>query len=222
MTNRIKLSATAELSNTMEDVKFLNLTPSWESAAAMLALVLTDGTAEGRKIAREEVLRMGKALDHLIAKDEKAKEPKYSQDMSGEIIQDWPAFTIRKAVSRSDYRTGKTLPTFKDRDIVGLPFKNRNDEVMYHFFYFGSVASYALENGECPYDAARTAETSGHKKYWLIPCSTMLTAEDTPKEQRVAVDWWQEIIFEGRSFTIKPDANRNAKLVEVISEKSED
>lgn len=50
-----------------EYVETIDLTPTWRMAAAVLIAVLEDGDAEGKRLAREEVLRMASVLDALIA-----------------------------------------------------------------------------------------------------------------------------------------------------------
>lgn len=44
----------------------INLTPTWTAAANIYITVLENGNDEGKEIAREEILKMGKLLDELI------------------------------------------------------------------------------------------------------------------------------------------------------------
>lgn len=46
---------------------YIDVTPTWETAAATLAHVMRDGTAEGQKLARAELIRMGQLVDNLQA-----------------------------------------------------------------------------------------------------------------------------------------------------------
>ncbi len=47
--------------------EYIDVTPTWETAAATLAHVMRDGTAEGQKLARVELIRMGQLVDNLQA-----------------------------------------------------------------------------------------------------------------------------------------------------------
>jgi hypothetical protein len=45
----------------------IDLTPTWEEAMHIFAVVLMDGTPEGQATARDEVIRAGRLLDQLAA-----------------------------------------------------------------------------------------------------------------------------------------------------------
>ena len=145
-------------------------------------------------------------------------------NLSGDIIQDHPAFQIRKAVPKMHYGLKVKLPIFKAGDLVGLPFKGRGSEILHHWFRFGSIVSYALENDECPIASVKIAMDhiragrAEHKLHWLIPTGSMITAEKRAKETRVAIGWKDRLIFEGRIFEVVPEANGNAGLREVKGE----
>lgn len=47
--------------------EYIDVTPTWETAAATLAHVMRDGNAEGQKLARAELIRMGQLVDNLQA-----------------------------------------------------------------------------------------------------------------------------------------------------------
>jgi flagellar biosynthesis/type III secretory pathway protein FliH len=47
--------------------EYIDVTPTWETAAATLAHVMQEGTAEGQKLARAELIRMGQLVDNLQA-----------------------------------------------------------------------------------------------------------------------------------------------------------
>lgn len=47
--------------------EYIDVTPTWETAAATLAHVMRDGTAEGQKLAAAEIIRMGQLVDNLQA-----------------------------------------------------------------------------------------------------------------------------------------------------------
>lgn len=52
----------------------INITPTWTTAAKIYLSVLLDGTPEGKKIAREEIMRMANLLDRFVADTEKNKK----------------------------------------------------------------------------------------------------------------------------------------------------
>lgn len=43
----------------------IDLTPTWEQQGGILAYLLENGNAEGRKIARTDIIEMGQHIDHL-------------------------------------------------------------------------------------------------------------------------------------------------------------
>lgn len=47
----------------------IDMTPTWEQTAGMLAMIFENGTEEGKQMAKEELLRMGQLLDELINAD---------------------------------------------------------------------------------------------------------------------------------------------------------
>lgn len=51
----------------MSEQKTIDLTPSWETAAEILILVLDNGTEEGKRLAKEEIRNMAKAADRSLA-----------------------------------------------------------------------------------------------------------------------------------------------------------
>ncbi len=50
--------------------KTIDITPTWVAIVPILIAALTDGTPEGQRIAKEELLRMAKAADAYNAKQE--------------------------------------------------------------------------------------------------------------------------------------------------------
>lgn len=51
----------------MKTTGTIDLTPTWESAMPLLLIVLEDGTAEGKKAAREELMRLARDVDKANA-----------------------------------------------------------------------------------------------------------------------------------------------------------
>ena len=138
-----------------------------------------------------------------------------NQFQKGEMIADYPAWTIYRAAPRKSWALGIDRPIFRDSDIIGLPWDSRRYGTMHHWYRFGSVASFALKSDDCPIRSVNRAKEHGHKLYWLNPEPTVLTNDRRPKEERVALEWGDEVVFEGRLFRIEKAPNQNAELVEV-------
>lgn len=60
-------------------VRYIDATPTWAAILPALLAAVTDGTTEGQRIARAELVRMARAADSAVAaakaEEEKAKEP---------------------------------------------------------------------------------------------------------------------------------------------------
>lgn len=139
--------------------------------------------------------------------------PNVPEFKRGDLIESHPAWDIYRANPTMHLGLDLKRPVFRDEEIVGLPFETRLYGTMYHWFRFGSVISYALKHDEDPLNSYRQTLERGQKTHWLNPCATILSDTPTAKESRVACDWAEEIIFEGRLFTIEKDFNNNAKLL---------
>ena len=48
-------------------MKHIDITPSWETAAEIYILALEHGTEAGKQAAREEILRLARNYDQLVA-----------------------------------------------------------------------------------------------------------------------------------------------------------
>ena len=48
-------------------MKYIDITPTWEQAVHVYLLVLEEGTEEGKAMAREELLRLARNYDALVA-----------------------------------------------------------------------------------------------------------------------------------------------------------
>jgi hypothetical protein len=48
-------------------MKHIDITPSWETAVNIYLLVLEEGTEQGKAQAREELLRLARNYDALVA-----------------------------------------------------------------------------------------------------------------------------------------------------------
>jgi hypothetical protein len=48
-------------------MRTIDITPSWETAVRIYIMVLEDGTEEGKEMAREELMRLARNYDTLVA-----------------------------------------------------------------------------------------------------------------------------------------------------------
>jgi hypothetical protein len=56
----------------------------------------------------------------------------------------------------------------------------------------------------------------GHPTHWVNTIPTVLTSDTQDKENRVSVNWGDEVIFEGKLFKIAKAPNDNATLIGAI------
>lgn len=49
-----------------EEIKQIDCTPNWETAAKMMVMILNGGSDEGKEYVKKEIVEMGKIMDHLI------------------------------------------------------------------------------------------------------------------------------------------------------------
>ena len=48
-------------------MRTIDITPTWEAAVRIYMMVLEDGTEEGKVMAREELMRLARNYDALVA-----------------------------------------------------------------------------------------------------------------------------------------------------------
>jgi len=133
----------------------------------------------------------------------------------GELIQSHPEFDIYAAKPTLNYDLKFSLPHFKAGDEVGLPFDTAKYGILYHWFMFGSAASFALENYGDPIASYQKELERGHKTHWLITLPTTISNRAPEKIDKLACKWSEKVLFEGRCFTIEKTFNGNANLVPV-------
>jgi hypothetical protein len=51
--------------------RYIDMTPTWEGLLPYLLTILSDGSFEGQKIARDELTRMAKLADMYVAENKK-------------------------------------------------------------------------------------------------------------------------------------------------------
>lgn len=133
----------------------------------------------------------------------------------GDLIADYPAWSIHKPVPVICYGLNITRPKFRANQIIGLPWPTTRYGDQHHWYMFGSCASYALQYDDCPIRSYEGAKRRGHKTHWLNPMPAVLSNTPDPKSQRVGLSWGDEIVFEGRLFRIDKASNKNADLIEI-------
>lgn len=129
-------------------------------------------------------------------------------------IADFPAYRIYKS-----YEGRK----FKHGDKIAIPFETRSHGTLYHFFTLGTVAGYAIYNGECPIKRvaeveARNADAPAydqHKLYWANADSVCLHNGPVTKIEVPGFNFGDVIILQGHSFTLTKAPNNNVSLVPV-------
>ena len=110
----------------------------------------------------------------------------------------------------------------KANDVINVLGMHKDSELPSRF-YFGSVVSYALENGYCPIAAyERTLDNmvkfpyNDHKTHWCSPDAPMLTSEYRELPEVVGtLNLGDMVKLEGRIFKLEAAANNNINLVEV-------
>lgn len=132
---------------------------------------------------------------------------------TAELIHDFPAFGIRAI--RKDHNQRAILSN--DRRYAVMR-QTRNHGPLPIIYSPGSVASYAIENNECPYAARERAVSRGHELYWLNQAAVVLSAHRREKEELELIEVGMVVHFEGRDFRIEAAPNDNLRLVDVTAE----
>jgi hypothetical protein len=105
----------------------------------------------------------------------------------------------------------------REKDSQGVINVTAGDHVTDASFHsdwvFGSVASYALENNECPFMAAERANTFGHELYWLNQSATVISSNPSTLPKRILLQPEDVVRFEGKLFTLQDAPNNNKSLI---------
>lgn len=130
-----------------------------------------------------------------------------------ETIADFPAYRIYKPYAGRKFKHG---------DKIALPFESRSHGTQYHFFTLGTIAGYAIQNGEDPIEAIDHCKRmmvehpyDGHKLYWANANAVCIHNGPYTKEEVPGFEFGDEIILQGKKFILRPDHNQNVKLEEV-------
>jgi hypothetical protein len=113
------------------------------------------------------------------------------------VVAEYPAYKILAGSEKKFYAPGDTF-------IIGLTQ-----------YELGDVLSYALSNGECPFDAKQQASDRGHEVYYAFSKGACLSS--SPKKQEVIFgqEFGDVIKYAGKKFQLVKAPNNNVSLVEV-------
>ena len=131
--------------------------------------------------------------------------------MHREVLDEYPAYKIVKPIQGEKLRHG---------DIIALQWPSRNYGPMWHRYRLGTVAGFAIENGDCPEEEIARCKRqmvedphAGHKLYWANACAVTLSNRVSPQETYRGYQWGDEIILQGKTFRLEKTHNQNCKLV---------
>ena len=131
-----------------------------------------------------------------------------------ETIADFPAYRIYKAYAGRKFKHG---------DKIAIPFESRSHGTLYHFFTLGTVAGYAIQNGEDPVEAIERCKQhmierpyDGHKLYWANANAVVISNMKMEKEEVPGFNFGDEIILQGKVFVLERAPNNNVKLKEAL------
>ena len=134
-----------------------------------------------------------------------------------ETIADYPAYRIYKPYAGRKFKHG---------DVIALPWQSASHGMQWHFYTLGTVAGYAMSNGECPLEAVARAEAYNaaapkwdqHQLYWVNANPVTLTAQRQAKREVPGFEFGQTIVLQGHLFTLQPANNQNCALLPVPPE----
>lgn len=123
-----------------------------------------------------------------------------------QTIADFPAYRIYRPYDGRRFSHGEK---------IAIPYEARSHGTLYNFFRLGTVAGYAIQNGDDPIEAIENANANGHELYWANGCATVIHSGQKTKEEVPGFEIGDSIILQGKTFVIAKAPNNNIKLVEV-------
>lgn len=107
-------------------VRYIDATPTWAAILPALLAAVTDGTAEGQRIARAELVRMARAADSAVAaakaEEEKAEERGPVDPTAEHIAQDMARRAVAAALQEEDGTARRTYTTDSGLLVVRASF----------------------------------------------------------------------------------------------------
>jgi len=131
--------------------------------------------------------------------------------MAYETVAEYPAY---KLVRKGYYQ-------FRDGDEIAIPYQSARHGTLYNFFQLGSVAGYAVKNGDDVEQAMDRARANGHDMYYAFGLAICLTATPQPQKTVAYVEYGEIIKAFGRFFRLDKAPNNNVSLVEVAMTQEE-
>lgn len=136
------------------------------------------------------------------------------------LVAAFPAYNVYKREARDVrvFRDGASqlvegVTEIDVNDRLCFARQTRNHGMVYGEFYAGSVVSYALENGECPLEAAERAKERGHDLHWINGSGASLVSHQRAVWDMIELTEGMLVRFEGRFFTIGKAPNDNLRLI---------
>lgn len=130
-----------------------------------------------------------------------------------DIIADYPAYLIYKPYAGRKFKHG---------EVIAIPYESQSHGTLYTFYTLGTVAGYALRNGEDPIEAVERCKRdmiekpyAGHKLYWANQNSVCIHNGPYTKEEVPGFNIGDNIILQGRAFQIVRAPNQNINLVKM-------
>jgi hypothetical protein len=121
------------------------------------------------------------------------------------VIAEYPAY---KLINKIGY-------TFRDGDEIAIPYETKSHGTLYNFFKMGSVAGYAVHNGDDVETSLQRARDNGHDLFYAYGLGTCLTAHKVDQKTVALLNYGDVIKAFGRFFRLDKAPNNNVELVEV-------
>lgn len=125
-------------------------------------------------------------------------------------VHESPAFKVLELPSHYGLKGGavKAIPA-SGRVALMYDYKGHR---LARIYSPGSVASYAINNNECPFKGVERAKALGHKLYWLNPCGVTLSANPKPQEVVYEIKVGDKVWYQGKYFEIRQHRNSREHL----------
>ena len=112
------------------------------------------------------------------------------------VVAEYPAYKVLAGSEKRFYAPGDTLR-------IGASS-----------FQLGDVMNYALERGQCPFEAHQRACANKHQIYYAFSLAACLSSGKTKQEVVFAQEFGDVITYAGKKFQLAKAPNNNVRLVE--------
>lgn len=110
------------------------------------------------------------------------------------ILAEYPAYKVLAGCEKDFYAPG---------DVVRINGSN---------FALGDVMSYALSNGQCPFEAQQRNSANGHQIYYAFSLASVLSSSPTKQKVVFAQEFGDVITYAGKKFKLLKAPNNNVNL----------